>query len=53
MLIGADKAADDADMAADPTTLRWWKITDACQQALPQEEGSGPWTAMTPLLHID
>jgi len=51
--IGADKAADDADMAADPTTLRWWKITDACQQPLPQEEGSGPWSAMIPILHID
>ena len=40
--IGTDKAADDADMASDPTTIRWWKHTDACQQKLPQEEGAGP-----------
>ena len=51
--VGTDKAADDADMASDPVTQRWWKLTDACQQPLPQQEGKGgPWSAMTLLLHI-
>ena len=51
--VGSDKAADDADMANDPVTQRWWKHTDACQQPLPQQEGKGgPWSAMTLLLHV-
>lgn len=52
--IGTDKDADDADMASDPTTLRWWKITDACQKPLPQQEGKGgTWSGMTPVFHLD
>lgn len=52
--VGLDKTADDADMAGDPTTIRWWKLTDACQKPLPQQEGKGgPWSTMELLLHID
>ena len=37
--VGTD-AARDADMnKADPFNQRWWKITDACQDPLPDADG--------------
>lgn len=52
--VGLDLNADNADMGGDPTTIRWWKITDACQKPLPQQEGKGGmWAGMTPLLYIN
>lgn len=52
--VGSDLAADNADMASDPTTVRWWKHTDACQRRLPQQpENAGMWSAMDLLIHLD
>lgn len=52
--VGSNLEADNADMAADPTTIRWWKHTDACQRRLPQQEGQGGmWSGMELLIHID
>ena len=45
--IGTDKAADDAAMAADPVTQRWWTHTEPC--LLPLEPAAGSWIAMTAL----
>jgi L-rhamnose mutarotase len=36
--IGSDFAADMAAMAADPETQRWWALTDAMQEPLPDRE---------------
>ena len=30
--VGDDYAADQAKMAADPLTQRWWSLTDPCQR---------------------
>jgi L-rhamnose mutarotase len=47
--VGTDKSADDALMAADPVTQRWWKHTEPCLIALAP---GGSWTPMTPLLRV-
>lgn len=44
--IGADRAKDDAVMAADPSTQRWWRQTEPCLIDL---HGEGSWSAMKPL----
>ena len=36
--IGDDHAADMATMAADPEVKRWWALTDAIQEPLPERE---------------
>lgn len=38
---GGDYAADMAAMAADPSTQDWWKLTDPCQQPLPEALAAG------------
>lgn len=44
---GEDYGKDMADIAADPDTQRWWKLTDAMQESLQEgATGSGgdvPW----------
>jgi L-rhamnose mutarotase len=50
--VGDDLAADQAAIAADPETRRWWAVTDPLQQplaSLPPSEGSeaGGWWAPT------
>jgi L-rhamnose mutarotase len=42
--VGTNRAADDAAMAADPVTQRWWKHTEPC--LLPQSADGGSWTRM-------
>lgn len=42
--IGNDRAADDAAMAADPTTQRWWKLTVPCLN--PVEKNADLWSPM-------
>ncbi len=46
--VGSDKAADDAAMAADPVTRRWWTHTEPCLN--PLVPGNGSWTPMAHLL---
>jgi L-rhamnose mutarotase len=43
--IGTDAAADDKASKSDPATLRWWKLTDACQLPLPDVK-EGIWAGM-------
>jgi len=47
--VGTDRSADDAALQADPVTQRWWKLTDACQEPLPDMAGKGIWSTLTPL----
>mgnify|MGYP003653530062 CR=1 FL=1 len=45
--IGENMAADNAAMAKDPVTQRWWKHTQPCLKPISDEPGS--WTTMRPL----
>jgi L-rhamnose mutarotase len=45
--IGDDHDADQARIAADPETQRWWELTDPCQESV-AEPGSGAWWAPMP-----
>ena len=40
--IGDDHAADQARIAADADTQRWWTLTEPCQESL-APAGSGVW----------
>ncbi len=43
---GADLAADLAAIGEDPATQEWWKLTDPCQERVP-EAREGEWWAST------
>jgi len=43
--VGKDADADDKSSKSDPCTLRWWKLTDACQLPLPDVK-EGIWSGM-------
>ncbi len=45
--VGNDVAADDALMAADPVTQRWWKHTEPCLK--PIHSGYSTWSPMSAL----
>jgi L-rhamnose mutarotase len=51
--IGSDHAADQAKMAEDETTRRWWARTAPCQ--LPFEPGSSApnWQELDEAWHLD
>lgn len=42
--VGTDAEKDGEMNSSDPCNLRWWKLTDACQDPLPG--ASGPWLMM-------
>jgi len=46
-------AADMAAMAADETTKRWWTLTDAMQEPLPDRGPGAWWTTMEEVFHTD
>lgn len=53
--IGDDFASDMAKMAADPTTGKWWAVTDPCQQPV-EGDSTGSlqgnwWKSMEELFH--
>ncbi len=43
---GEDFAADMRKMAADPTTRRWWALTDPCQQPYESRAAGENWAMM-------
>jgi L-rhamnose mutarotase len=49
---GADHAADQARIAADPATQRWWALTDACQERLAETPAGHQWAPMTEVWHL-
>ena len=51
--VGDDFAADMAAMAADPETQRWWALTDAMQEPLPDREPGSWWKTLREIFHVD
>ena len=51
--VGDDFEADMAAMAADPETQRWWKLTDAMQEPLPDREPGTWWKTIREVFHTD
>ena len=49
---GSDHDADEARIAADPTTRRWWTLTDPCQERLPGTPDGHQWAPMTEVWHL-
>jgi len=50
---GNDYAADMAAMGADPATQDWWKLTDPCQQPLPEAIAAGTqWDDAAEVWHL-
>ena len=49
---GTDHAADQARIAADPATQRWWALTDPCQERLPGTPDNHQWAPMTEVWHL-
>ncbi|GHG02513.1 MULTISPECIES: L-rhamnose mutarotase [Amycolatopsis] len=50
--VGEDHDADQARIAADPETQRWWALTDPCQESLSAREGGSWWTPMAEVWHL-
>jgi L-rhamnose mutarotase len=50
---GEDFAADAAEMAKDPVTQDWWKLTDPCQQPLEHRSDGEWWAMMDEVFHHD
>ena len=51
--IGDDFEADIGAMAADPETQRWWALTDAMQEPLPDREPGSWWMTIPEIFHTD
>jgi L-rhamnose mutarotase len=51
--VGVDFEKDMKKMAADPTTQRWWKLTDPCQEPLPGRRAGEWWADMEEVCHHD
>lgn len=51
--VGSDHAADMKAVADDPTTQEWWKLTDPCQEPLPNRTEGEWWSAMREACHHD
>ena len=50
--VGTDHAADQARISADPTTQRWWELTDPCQERLPGTPEGEQWAPLTEVWHL-
>ncbi|MGQ9574849.1 MAG: L-rhamnose mutarotase [Thermoguttaceae bacterium] len=50
---GDDFQADMDKMAADPTTQRWWKLTDPCQIPQKNRKKGEHWMRMREVFHTD
>lgn len=48
--VGQDHAADQAKIADDPATQRWWALTDPCQESLAPTEHW--WAPMAEVWHL-
>lgn len=51
--IGDDHAADTASIAADPTTRRWWQLTEPCQQPVETASPGEWWAPAVEVFHVD
>lgn len=50
---GSDFAADMANMAADPVTQDWWKITAPMQQQVPDADAGTWWKNLPEVFHTE
>ncbi|MFE3264987.1 MULTISPECIES: L-rhamnose mutarotase [unclassified Streptomyces] len=50
---GDDYAADTAAIATDPTSQRWWALTDPCQQPLDTAVDGQLWASAEEIFHLD
>jgi len=51
---GSDAKKDFAKIADDPTTRdRWWPLTDACQQQLPDTPEGEQWLPLEMVMHVE
>ena len=50
---GDDFEADMREMAKDPETQRWWKVTDPCQFRLPGTPEGEQWKKIAEVFHTD
>jgi len=44
--VGCDYESDMKEIAEDPITKKWWTLTDACQQKLPDCQSGEQWNQM-------
>jgi L-rhamnose mutarotase len=51
--VGEDYEGDMARMAADPYVQRWWALTDAMQEPLPEREPGSWWLTMLEIFRLD
>ncbi len=51
--IGEDYAADMAQMAADPATQDWWKLTEPMQVRLADCDTGEWWHTLPEVFHLD
>ncbi|HEY5980949.1 MAG TPA: L-rhamnose mutarotase [Microlunatus sp.] len=49
---GDDLTADQAAIAADPETQRWWRLTDPMQQPLDSVPDGGWWASTEEVFHL-
>jgi L-rhamnose mutarotase len=47
-----DHERDQARIAADPVTQRWWRLTDPCQKRLPGTPAGNQWLPLTEVWHL-
>jgi L-rhamnose mutarotase len=50
---GKDFTSDMQQMASDPTTQAWWKLTDPCQEPLETRSDGEWWASMEEFFHLD
>jgi L-rhamnose mutarotase len=50
---GADLDADLARISADEATQRWWRLTDPCQERLPDAAPGRQWSDADQVWHLD
>jgi len=50
--IGPDHDADQARIAADPVTKRWWALTDPCQESVADPSSGHWWAPMQEIWHL-
>ncbi|TEU15012.1 MAG: L-rhamnose mutarotase [Anaerolineales bacterium] len=51
--VGDDYQADMAQMAADPTTQKWWELCEPCQAPLETRGENEWWARMEEVFHLD
>lgn len=50
---GDDCAGDQARIAADPVTQRWWQLTDPCQEPVESAAEGEWWAPLEEVFHLD